>query len=307
MSAPKPRRALLALNRAARNGGQDLEAARAQLRAAGFELADVACRRASDLSPSILARRHAVDCVIVAGGDGTVNAALAGVTATGMPLGVLPLGTANDFARSVGIPTEIEAAARVIAEACTHTIDLGDVNGHPFLNVASVGLAADLAKRLTPERKRRFGRLSYAMTAAHLLARARPFHATLLLGDERVMVKTLQIAIGNGRYYGGGNVIAGDAQIDNGHLDLYSLEFAQVWRVALMIRAFKSGAHGALREVRTARGADFEVVTRKPRPVNADGELLTYTPARFTQKLRALTVFVPQSCTLRTAASAAAT
>ena len=93
---------------------------------------------------------------------------------------MLPLGTANDFARSIGVPLDLEAAARIIVDGVTHKVDLGEVNGHPFFNVASVGIAADLAKRLTREGKRRFGRLSYAMSAARCLLEASPFHATLL-------------------------------------------------------------------------------------------------------------------------------
>ena len=290
------RRALLAVNRASRLGALGIGAAEARLRAGGIDLEPLAFD--GDLSAAIVARRDDVDCVILGGGDGTMNAAARGLVATGLPLGVLPLGTANDFARSIGVPVDLEAAARVIVDGVTHKVDLGEVNGHPFFNVASVGLAADLAKRLTREGKRRFGRLSYAMSAARCLMDASPFHATLLVGEEKVMVRTLQIAVGNGRYYGGGNVIVTDARIDDQRLDLYSLEFSQVWRMALMIPHFKRGAHGAVREVRTAQGASFEVITRKPRPVNADGELVTQTPALFTQKPRAVEVFVPQACAL---------
>ena len=299
MSSGTRRRALLAINRGSRSGTAGIGAARDRLEAGGITLTEMVCDRACDLSPSIVAHRDGVDCVILAGGDGTLNAACRGLMETGLPVGVLPLGTANDFARNADIPLDLDAAARVIVEGHTHRVDVGDVNGFPFLNVASVGLAADLARHLTRDRKRRFGRLSYAMTAAGLLARASPFHATLLLGGDKVMVKTLQIAIGNGRYYGGGNVIARHARIDDGHLDLYSLEFSQIWRMALMIPSFKIGAHDAVREVRTARGAEFEIITRKPRPVNADGELVTQTPARFTQKGLAVTLYVPESCPLR--------
>ncbi len=289
-------RALLAINPHSRTGRLGIGAARAYLEAAGLDLVEVICDSPDDLSPCIVAHRSIVSSVIVAGGDGTLNAACSGLLETGLPLGVLPLGTANDFARSADVPLELDAAARVIAEGHTRAVDIGDVNGFPFLNVASVGLAADLARDLTRERKRRFGRLSYAVTAANVLAKASPFHATLLLGSDKVMVKTLQIAVGNGRFYGGGNVIARHARIDDGALDLYSLEFAQIWRMALMAGSFKTGGHGAVREVRTARGTSFEVITRKPRPVNADGELVTQTPARFTQKLLALRVYVPRSC-----------
>ena len=263
-----PRRALLCVNPSSRLGRLGIGPAAERFAASGLELVEAKCDDRRDLSPCILAHRHDVDCVIVAGGDGTINAAGKGLVETGLPLGLLPTGTANDFARSVGVPVDLDAAARIIVEGITHRFDVGDVNGHSFFNVASVGLAADLAKSLTRDDKRRFGRFSYAMSAARLLSRATPFHATLLLGQERVMVRTLQIAVGNGRYYGGGNVIARDARIDDGHLDLYSLEFSQVWRMALMIPTFKSGAHGAVREVANGAWPDF----RNHHPQTASGE-----------------------------------
>ena len=295
------RRALLVVNPSSRLGSLGLDAATtSRLREGGITVVEASCRRAGDLSPCIVAHRDRVECVIVAGGDGTINAATRGLMETGLPLGVLPLGTANDFARSIGVPVDLDAATRVIVEGFTHKVDIGEVNGHPFFNVASVGLAADLAKHLTRDRKRRLGRLSYALTAANVLLKASPFHATLLIADQKIMVRTLQIAVGNGRFYGGGNVIAPDARIDDGSLDLYSLEFARTWRMALMIPSFHRGGHGAVREVRTARGSTFEVITRRPRPVNADGELVTQTPALFTQKPLAVTVYVPESCPLVT-------
>ena len=293
-----PRRALLVVNPRSRSGRLGVGQATTRLRSAGIELVETACEGPADVSPCILAHRGRIDCVIVAGGDGTINAAGPGLLASGLPLGVLPVGTANDFARSIDLPVDPEAAARVIVDGVTHRVDVGEVNGRPFFNVASIGLAADLAKNLTTDRKRRFGRLSYALTAGNVLVRATPFHATLLMDAATITVRTLQIAVGNGRFYGGGNVVAPHARIDDGTLDLYSLEFTQVWRMALMIPSFPGGGHGAMRDVRTARGARFEVATRRPRPVNADGELVTQTPATFTQKRRAVSVYVPGSCHL---------
>jgi diacylglycerol kinase family enzyme len=100
---------------------------------------------------SALIREHGgeVDLVAVAGGDGTMNAAAEGLVATGLPLGILPTGTANDLARTLGIEADLEAAVKVIAAGHTRRIDLGLVNGHPFFNVASMGLSAELASMLT--------------------------------------------------------------------------------------------------------------------------------------------------------------
>jgi len=104
---------------------------------------------------------------------------------------------------------------------------------------------------------------------------------------------TLQIAVGNGRYYGGGNIVAEDADIDDETLSLYSLEFVKAWRMVMMLRSFRSGEHGELEEVRTLRADRFEVRTRRTRPVNADGEIVTQTPAVFTVSPKAIEVFVP--------------
>lgn len=135
--------------------------------------------------------------------------------------------------------------------------------------------------------------MSYALAAGRVLAAARPFTAWISSQDERVRVRTLQIAIGNGRHYGGGNVVEANAAIDDGQLDLYSLELRSVLQLALMLPWFRKGEHGTWQEVRTKRGVEFVLETRTPRPVNADGELVTETPAHVKLHRRAARVFVP--------------
>ncbi len=287
------RRALLLVNTNSRSGAEGCQAAQQSLLANGIEPVHVECEKRSDLSRVIVSYADKVDLVAVGGGDGTLNAAALGIIETGLPLGILPMGTANDLARTLGIAPDIATAAGIIAAGNTRRIDLGLVNGEPFFNVASVGLSAELARRLTAEVKRRFGRLAYAFTAMNVLAQARPFRATIVSEDETVNVQTLQIAVGNGRYYGGGNAVEKNATIDDGHLDLYSLELQRAWKLALMARSFHYGEHGAWDEVRAIRAKEFEVRTRRPRPVNADGEILTSTPARFSIRPGAIMVFAP--------------
>lgn len=292
----RPSRLLVVANAKSRNGGGPLDAALKRFDAAGIGHELVRPDGPSDMIEAIRDARDRVDAVVVAGGDGTMNAAAPAIIETHLPLGVLPAGTANDLARTLGLPVDLAAAADVIAAGGVTPIDLGEVNGHPFFNVASLGLSAELARRLSGEDKRRFGRLSYALAALRTLVAARPFHAEITEeGGAHVRVKTLQIAVGNGRYYGGGMAVTDDALIDDGHLDLYSLEMKAVWKLALMLPSFRAGRHGLWREVRTARGTRFRVRTRKHRPVNTDGELVTFTPAEFRILPRAVRVFVPMT------------
>ncbi|MGL4496770.1 MAG: lipid kinase [Beijerinckiaceae bacterium] len=287
-----PRRVLLLANAKSRSGDRT-DLVIDALTGAGLFVTRIEPQRRSDITGYIKAHAHEADAIIAAGGDGTMNAVIDGVIATGLPLGVMPMGTANDLARTLGLPLDdLDACARVIATGRRRAIDVGVVNGETFFNVASVGLSAELAQRMTPERKKRFGKLAYAITAFHVLLTARPFRATIRTREGEQTVKTMQIAIGNGLYYGGGNAVQEAATIDDGHLDLYSLEVSDVWKLALMARSFRAGKHGMWSEVRTDKCIDYEIITRKPMPVNADGEILTQTPAKFSIRQQALSVFV---------------
>lgn len=287
------RRALLLVNPKARRGRESLDAIVTRLQAGGVDSTVESFFALPEIARDIARLRDQADCLVVCGGDGTVSSAAMAVMETGLPMGIIPLGTANDLARTLGIPTDVAGAADVIAGGLTRRIDVGSVNGHGFFNVASVGMSTQLAEGLRPEVKRRWGRLSYAFAALKVLAKARPFSAVIAEKGEVFRVRTYQVAVGNGRHYGGGNIVAQNAAIDDGFLDLYSLEFSNVWKLALMMRSFRSGTHGAWREVRTARCTRFDIRTRRPAPINADGEIVTQTPARVLVHPGAIAVYVP--------------
>lgn len=288
-------RALVVLNSRARSGGNTSHLEELLL-THGIEAVTVRLKKGEDASAVIdtHAKDKTIDRVIVGGGDGTLNAAARGLISSGLPLGILPLGTANDLARTLGLPTELEEAVAVIAKGRKRVIDVGEVNGKPFFNVASVGFSAELAKNLTREAKRKWGVMGYAMTAAKLLWGSKPFSATLVYHGHEEHVKTVQVAVGNGAYYGGGMKIAADAKPDNGKLDIYSLEVAHWLELPAMLPMLRSGTHTAWPTVRGLRVAKFELRTRKPMDVNADGELVTQTPAIFKVREGAVTVFVPK-------------
>jgi YegS/Rv2252/BmrU family lipid kinase len=284
---------LLVVNAASRLGAGSGEAAHRLLTERGCRVLRLDSRGCDDISPFIEAQGPGADFVMIVGGDGTMNAAAAGLVRAACPLAIVPAGTANDLARTLGIRGALERVIALPFCGRRARIDLGEANGHHFFNVASIGLSADLARSLTQEAKRRYGRWSYVLAAFRALRAVRPFRAIVSHEGRSVSVRTLQIAVGNGRYYGGGNAVHHEARIDDAALDLYSLELRRLWRLLLMYPSFKKGRHSLWREVRAARCDHFDVWTRRPRAVNLDGELKTWTPVSFRVLPAAVEVFVP--------------
>lgn len=295
MSQPIRKRALLLRNPKARRGQESLEPVLQQLETGGLDVTVETFEALPEIARDIVRLRHIADLVIVCGGDGSVSSAALAAMESGLPLGIIPMGTANDLARTLDIPMDLAGAADVIARGETRPVDVGTVNGHAFFNVASIGLSSDLAQSLDPGLKKRFGRLGYAVAALKVLTRASHFGAKITEKGRTTAVETYQIAVGNGRHYGGGNVVEETAEIDDGRLDLYSLEMKNLWKLALMLRSFRSGTHGAWQEVRTARCVEFDIETKRPMPINTDGEIVTATPAHFKVHPKAIAIFAPTS------------
>jgi YegS/Rv2252/BmrU family lipid kinase len=286
-------RALLLVNRHARQGQASLSQAINYLKELDFQLIEESTEHPKQLYQIIHKYKEQVDLVIVGGGDGTLNAVVDALVETQLPLGILPLGTANDLARTLGISNSLPEACKTIAQGELRRIDLGWVNGKHFFNVASLGLSVKITRSLTKEFKRRWGVLAYAVTALQVIWKSRPFTAEIRTKDRVFRAKTVQIAVGNGRYYGGGMAIVPDARIDDQRLDLYSLEISHWWEIIPLLPAMRNGRHIHRQNVRALNGREFEIYTRKPRAINTDGEITTYTPARFCVIPKALAVLVP--------------
>lgn len=295
---PVSSRALLLINRHARQGQQGLLEAIDCLKELGFDLIEESTEHPKHLYEVILRYQHEVDLVIVGGGDGTLNAAVDALVETQLPLGILPLGTANDLARTLNIPNSLSEACKIIAYGELRRIDLGLVNNKYFFNVASLGLSVKITQRLTKEVKRRWGIFAYTATALQVIYESRPFSAEIRINGKSFSGKTVQIAVGNGRYYGGGMTVAPDATIDDEKLDLYSLEIEHWWQIIPLLPAMRKGQHVHWRSVRALQGKEIEIYTRKPRPINTDGEITTYTPAHFQVIPKAIAVLVPPTETL---------
>lgn len=289
-----PRRALLVANPGSRRGRDALGPVQTIFAERGIDLIPVDTPDRDELTRQLIDRAAGADLIVAIGGDGTANSVAAAAYRTGLPVGLIPAGTANDLARTLSLPLAPADAARVLAAGRLRSIDLGEVNGTFFFNVASLGLSVKLADKLSGVSKKRWGRLGYFWALLRALADARPFHAAITTEDgHTTLVKTLQIAVGNGRHYGGGMVVEAGADINDGRLDIYSLEFKALWKLLTIAGSFPTGRHGLSPEVRTLQGQRFEVTTRRPKPINMDGELLAETPAVFTVHPGAIRMIVP--------------
>ncbi|MFC7738898.1 lipid kinase [Roseomonas sp. GCM10028921] len=270
------RRALLIINPGALGGAADISEILALLQDAGMTIEVHTCTPGQTAADAIRARAvDGLDCVVLGGGDGTLNAAAAAIRETGLLLGILPMGTANDLARTLGIPSEPLAAARIIAEGHVKSIVLGEVNGQLYFNVASLGFSADLARDLGAEAKKKWGKLGYAIAAFRLLSSAKPFSVWLDHDGTVEHFKTLQVSVGNGRFYGGGMTVAAAAQPDDGALDVYSLEVAHWWRLLALLPWLRRGTQASWRDVRAFQTTELVLRTRRPKAINTDGEIKT--------------------------------
>ncbi|MFN2448266.1 MAG: YegS/Rv2252/BmrU family lipid kinase [Candidatus Baltobacteraceae bacterium] len=272
-------RALLVLNQRSRRGAREGAAVCKRLAESGIEC-DVA-RGARD-----------VEAVIAAGGDGTVIYSVPLALERGVPLGVVPLGTFNDLARTLGIGTDTGKACEAIAHGSTRTIDVGRVNGVHFVNEASIGVSTRIARKQTPAAKQRFGLLAVAAAAVHTIRETRPFGVTLRFDGNCEQFRSVQLTIANsGRF--GGVIDRPDAAIDDGWLDLYSVEVTN-WAQALpLVYKILSRDATSAKGLRTRRAQQFLVQTAHAHHISADGEPAGMTPALFQVLPGALRVFVP--------------
>ncbi len=288
-----PRRALFLVNSRARRGQENLSQIRDRLSAGGLELIEPR-GEPGDWSELIRRHRQEAELIVLGGGDGTINGALNGLLEAQLPFGVLPLGTANDLARTLQLPADPVAACEVILSGRVQRIDVGRVNDRPFLNVASMGLAGELTRRLSRGAKTRWGVLAYVWAAIGALLHARPFMVEIVCNGECVRTRTWQVAVGNGRSYGGGLTIHEEARINDGLLNLYSMEFKRGWHILPLIPALWRGTLDPVNTVRTLCSTKFEIrPIRRPHSITADGEIVGKTPAVFQLLPQALSVYVP--------------
>jgi diacylglycerol kinase (ATP) len=299
LHAREARDVALVVNASARRGAAALERAAELLGQAGFSsLLVLPVRTGAELAETLeRVLSGAPDLLVVGGGDGTVSCAADKVAGTDVTIGVLPLGTANDFARTLQIPGGLDEAVFALVSGRVVDVDLGRVNGRGYLNVASMGLSVAVTERLTPGLKRRLGPLAYPVALVRAYRRHRPFRARLEFPDgdrdPLDLADLLQLAVGNGRHYGAGNTVSPWASVDDHLLDVAAIEHGRLSDHVSIARFLRNGKFVEHDKVHHARTRRLRVATDTTQPINVDGEIVASTPATFEVERDAVRVVAP--------------
>lgn len=297
----RPTKAALIVNTRSRTGERVFFEALDRLHALGVPLgATYALRDPARLPKTV---HHVLedgnDLVILGGGDGSVSSVVDDLAHHHAVLGLLPLGTANDFARTLEVPSEVGAACDTIAEGKMVDVDLGLCGDDYYVNLASVGLSVEVTRVLTPWLKRSTGALAYPIAAVRAFLRHKPFSARLTFpgGDHEPAEfdRLLQIGVGNERFYGGGLAVAPAASMDDQTLDVYVIELGRHRDLLGIARYLRSGRFIESEKVTHYLTSEVRIETGPELSVNVDGELVASTPERFSVAHNALRVLVPQS------------
>lgn len=219
-----------------------------------------------------------IDCIVAGGGDGTINEVFGAAYTAGLPaeccLGILPLGTANDFAHATGVPLhDLTAALQLAANAAPQWIDVGLLNGRPFVNLVSGGFGSRVTVETDPELKRRLGGLAYALTGVSHFAELSASRGSFRAEGFSWQGPFVAIAIGNGRQAGGGVQLCPDALLDDGLLDLIILPaLDRSARLDVFSHLLREGAAGIRAGAVRTRSSWIEYEADDDLNVNLDGE-----------------------------------
>jgi diacylglycerol kinase (ATP) len=238
------------------------------------------------------AAKRGVDVVAAAGGDGTVNEVVNGLDGYDVPLGIIPLGTANDFARQVGIPADADHAMDVILQRKPRRLDTASLNGRRFLNVSTGGIGAEATAETSPEVKASLGPIAYALTGikkfADLKAKWARFEGDAFEYEGEFLI----FALGLTRSTGGGTIVTPMASATDGLLDLCVVEHMSRRDFARLVLRVKRGEHLGEDGVHYAQVKHVTITSNESLSVNVDGEMSNAQRLTYRARSRDLWVHV---------------
>jgi diacylglycerol kinase (ATP) len=230
--------------------------------------------------------------IVAAGGDGTINEVVNGIGGADVQFGILPVGTMNVFAAELGIPqNNLPKAWQVIEAGCSRLVDLPQANHEYFVQLAGVGLDAEVVRQTTPDSKKVLGPMSYLLTLAQVAARQPP--KILIEPVDGATREGSFVLVGNGRFYGGPFVVFNDARLDDGLLDVLVFQNQSHWDLIRYFQAIAFGNHPALPDVEYFQSRGLRLTSLEPVPVEIDGELIGSLPYEFGFSNGKLRVLVP--------------
>lgn len=290
---PLPKQAILIVNAASRRGAETFAEARDKLVAAGVDLIDARAVEESDsIDAEVKGAIARAPMVIVGGGDGSLSSTIDHFLGQDTVFALLPLGTANSFARSLGIPLDLDGAIEVITNGQRRRIDLGSVDGDYFVNSAAIGLSPMIAETVPPILKRSLGRLGYLIWAVRSALRFRPFRLTVDDGKCRTTAWSTEVRIANGGHFGGVELVE-SAELDSGEIVVQAvtgkskMRLARSWLGSL----FRLGGNECATEF---RGRELRLETRPLLDVSIDGEIAGKTPVTVSVARGAIEVAAPR-------------
>ena len=243
---------------------------------------------------------HEYDEVVVAGGDGTLNEVINGIADAfdRIRVGIIPLGTGNDFARSLGLPATLDENIDVLLAGQVDAVDIVRAQSEQlryFANVSAGGFSGLVDEKLTPELKKTWGPLAYIRSAAAALPALQGYTTVIELDGQRLESVVYNVVVANGRYVAGGLPIAPKADLHDGQLDVVLIESKPAADMALLIAQIVMGKHLESAAVVHERAARVSVRSNPGMWFNVDGELVGNEPIVFEAVPRALQVVIPKT------------
>lgn len=292
-NAPR-RRAVLVVNTKSRKGRDLFKTAKRLLGERGVTLDGAYSVRNPERLPEIV--RDAVaagsEFIIVGGGDGTVSSVVDHVAHTSTTLGILPLGTANCFARTLTIPFDLEGAIDVLLDGKAVEVDLGRVGTDLFANALAIGMPSIVNQGIPPSLKKYFGRFGYLLYGVAALLRFKPFDCTVTIDAETRSFQALEVRVVNGSFLGGLRV-ADDSNVESEDMVVQIVQgtkrrhLVDTWLRSIV------GRPPALKRIVSMRGRKIRIETQPTEPVSVDGEVLAQTPINCAVERQSLNVMVP--------------
>jgi YegS/Rv2252/BmrU family lipid kinase len=293
-SKPVPREAVLVVNAHSRSGKALFREAKAKLEMHGIRLiAAHAVHNPSKLPETVRqAVRDGAPMIIVGGGDGSLSCAVDDLVDRDCVFAVLPLGTANSFARTIGLPLDLDGAIAAIAGGRRRRIDLGMIDGDYFANAAAIGLSPMIGDSVPHNLKKYLGRVGYLVWAIWCFFRFRPFRLIVDDGGGEKRMWATEVRIFNGRFHGGVELTE-TTDVDSGDIVIQAVTGRSLARLAWdwYAKFFKLSSRDATTV--EFRGKRLRIDTRPHHRISIDGEILARTPATVEVASRAIEVVVP--------------